>query len=395
MANGTLESIGLALQGFGAGVGGQLPQFQAGLAQRQQASTKAAQLQDQQIKQARASDIIQARGALQRGDVQGASDIFGSRVQSLDESGIDSANSLAAFNAISGANTPELVANVISEFDDDLLDLVAGGTIDASLLKSLGIGGARAGLASAKTEILSDGSVVQALPSGEVQVRNPQGQIVTGQARLDTIRNAREQGIAIKQEVSDIAVTEARGKAEATQRAKRVSDITTELSTRSREAKRADINLAQAATLVERAQQGATGASKLRLAKLFPGIDVSNEAALSQSLTNLALDQLQKFKGPTTDFEFGKTEEIAGTLGDSKTANRAKVASLQRANWFTQRESQQFREHIKAGKNPDTFGFDFGEQIKTKKGNFSLQDLQDTAVSNNISIKETIKRLNK
>lgn len=193
----------------------------------------------------------------------------------------------------------------------------------------------------------------------------------------------------------DLEIEQAQGKAEATQRASRVSQITTELSTRGRQAKRAEINLAQAATLVERATQGAAGASKLRLSKLFPGIDVSNEAALSQSLTNLALDELQKFKGPTTDFEFQKTEQIAGTLGDSKTANRAKVASLQRANWFVQRESRQFLDHVKAGKSPDTFGFDFGEQINTKKGNFSLQDLQDTAVSNNISIKETLKRLNK
>ena len=193
----------------------------------------------------------------------------------------------------------------------------------------------------------------------------------------------------------DLEVEEAQGKAEATQRASRVSQITTELSTRAREAKRGEINLSQAATLVEKATQGVAGANKVRLAKLFPGIDVSNEAALSQSLTNLALDQLQKFKGPTTDFEYDKTEQIAGTLGDSKTANRAKVASLQRANWFIQRESKQFRDHVKAGKNPDTFGFDFAEQIKTKRGAFSLQDIQDTAVDNNLSIDETIKRLNK
>ena len=86
---------------------------------------------------------------------------------------------------------------------------------------------------------------------------------------------------------------------------------------------------------------------------------------------------------------------IAGTLGDSKAANRAKVASLQRANWFAQREAKQFRNHVDTGKNPDTFGFNFNEQLNTKRGDFSLQDIQDTAVDNNISIEETIKRLNK
>ena len=131
------------------------------------------------------------------------------------------------------------------------------------------------------------------------------------------------------------------------------------------------------------------------MSKLFPGIDVSNEAALSQSLTNLALDELQKFKGPTTDFEFGKTEEIAGTLGDSKTANRAKIASLRRANWFNQREAKQFQSHVKNGGDPDSFGFNFGEPMKTKRGVFTLKDIQDTAVANNISIDEALKRLNK
>jgi len=206
------------------------------------------------------------------------------------------------------------------------------------------------GLASAKTEILPDGSVVQALPDGTVQVRNPQGELVTGQARSDVLATSQQAGLAIKQQESDIAVSEAQGKATATQRAGRVSQITKELSTRNREAKRGDINLRQAATLIEKATQGVAGASKVRLAKLFPGIDAGDEAALSQSLTLLALDQLQKFKGPTTDFEFQKTEQIAGTLGDSRAANRAKVASLQRAGWFVQREFKQFQEHIDAEK---------------------------------------------
>ena len=47
--------------------------------------------------------------------------------------------------------------------------------------------GGATGLASAKTEILEDGTVVQALPSGVVEVRNRAGELVTGQARLDAL----------------------------------------------------------------------------------------------------------------------------------------------------------------------------------------------------------------
>lgn len=250
------------------------------------------------------------------------------------------------------------------------------------------------GLASAKTEIFDDGTVIQSLPDKTVQVTNPAGQIVTGQERLDTLQRSSQFRLGIQEKEADIAVRKAQEIATATQRASRVSSITKELSTRNRNAARESIKLNQALNVAGTAEQGLTGSVKLRLAKLVPGIDVTNEALLAQSLKSLALDQLQNFKGPTTDFEFGVTEDIAGKLGDPRTANIARIKSLQRAAWFNQREFKQFQKHIKAGKDPDTFGFNFGEQIKTKRGEFSLQDIQDTAVENNLSIEETIKRLN-
>jgi hypothetical protein len=251
------------------------------------------------------------------------------------------------------------------------------------------------GLASAKTEFFPDGSSLQGLPSGETVAKDSQGRIVTGSAREELFKASSRFALDVEQKQADIAVRKAERTANATNRAARVSAVTGQMNDRNRAAKRGEINLSQAATLVEQAAQGIEGVNKVRLAKVFPGIDVSNEAALSQSLTNLALDELQKFKGPTTDFEFGKTEEIAGTLGDSKSANRAKIASLRRANWFNQRESKQFQDHVKNGGDPDAFGFNFGEPVKTKKGVFTLKDLQDTAVANNISIDEALKRLNK
>ena len=104
---------------------------------------------------------------------------------------------------------------------------------------------------------------------------------------------------------------------------------------------------------------------------------------------------MQKFKGPTTDFEFSVTEDIAGSLGSGASANIARLASLERANWFADRESQQFNDHIKGGHDPDEFFFNFNELVTPKKGgkSYSLQSLQDTAVSNHISINEVIKRL--
>lgn len=69
------------------------------------------------------------------------------------------------------------------------------------------------GLASAKTEILESGSVIQALPDGTVQVRNPSGEVVEGQDRLDVLSQSRQQAITTLQAESDIKAEQA-GKAE-------------------------------------------------------------------------------------------------------------------------------------------------------------------------------------
>lgn len=189
----------------------------------------------------------------------------------------------------------------------------------------------------------------------------------------------------------DIALKSATAKAKVA----RTSAIKKELSTRNRDAAREQVRLNQALKVASTADQGITGAVALQLAKLVPGIDVTNEALLDQTLGQLTIDQLQKFKGPTTDFEFSKAQQTVGAVGDSKTANIARLKSLQRANWFNRREFEQFKRHSGSGGDPDSFSFNFGEPVKTKKGVFTLRDIQDTAVQNNLSIEETIKQLNK
>ena len=150
-----------------------------------------------------------------------------------------------------------------------------------------------------------------------------------------------------------------------------------------------------ALTLAQKASQGLAGSAKLQLSRLIPGIDSTDEGALDATLKQLALEQLQQFKGPTTDFEFNVTQTIGGALGQSKESNLARIKSLDRARWFNEREFQQFNRHIKDGGDPDNFRFDFQDKVKTRKGRFSLQDLQDTAVDQNLTIDEVISRLNR
>ena len=250
------------------------------------------------------------------------------------------------------------------------------------------------GQASAKTEILPNGTVIQAMPDGSVLVKNPEGQNVEGSDRVEALKASQQFTQAAERTASDHKVDTALKVATADKTVARTSEIKKELSTRNRDSKRLSVRLNRASTLINQADQGVKGELKVKLSRIFPDIDVTNEAALEQSLKELAVGQLQQFKGPTTDFEFGIVESSTGTLGDSKTANKARVNALKRAAWFNERELEQFVRFEQKNGDPDTFGFNFNEQINTKKGAFSLQDLQDTAVENNLTIEQTLQRLN-
>jgi hypothetical protein len=178
-------------------------------------------------------------------------------------------------------------------------------------------------------------------------------------------------------------------------RVSRTSTMKQDFSESRKLAARSNRKVLEAQRLVSQASQGLGGVAKLQLSRVFPNIDASNEGALGSAFKSLSLDELQKFKGPTTDFEFAVTEDIAGSLGQGAFANQARLASLERNNWFVNRESEQFDKHIKDGHDPDQFAFNINEIITPKKGgkSYTLQSIQDTAVANNINIDEVIKRL--
>tara|TARA_R110000765_G_scaffold342542_2_gene432713 strand:+ start:70 stop:1287 length:1218 start_codon:yes stop_codon:yes gene_type:complete len=235
------------------------------------------------------------------------------------------------------------------------------------------------------------------------QVSTPVFNPATGQTSLVPIEGAiqntptqtAELEFQTASDLSKLSVGETKAKETIKAAVSRTSVLKKEFSERRRLAARSTRKVKEAQALAKNATQGLTGAGKLALSRVFPGIDASDEGALSSAFKSLALDELQKFSGPTTDFEFAVTEDIAGSLGNSASANRARLASLERANWFADRESQQFNDHIKAGHDPDEFFFNFNELVTPKKGgkSYSLQSLQDTAVANHISIDEVIKRL--
>jgi hypothetical protein len=200
-------------------------------------------------------------------------------------------------------------------------------------------------------------------------------------------------------QLSGIEIEEQRIMAETTARIQRSSTLKADYSTKSRQSASSAVKLSEAMQLSKTSDQGLTGTAKLYLSRLFPSIDVSNESALDSALLGLALDGLQQFSGPTTDFEFGIVQRISGSLLGSAEANQARISSLQRNNWFVQKEAEQFMKWADSGKDPDAFKFNFNEKVTVGKGDkkqdITLQDLQETAVHYGISIDEALLELNR
>jgi len=197
----TFEQIARAAQGFGEGFQGRGAQFQQGLARERE------QEQQQQVG-ARKRFINELGGA-----------------HSLIKGG-NIIDAITLLNQSDDPNSRQIAVELQdpAQFEQTMSELNSTVNI-ATSLGELGTG--KKGLASAKTEILPDGSVIQALPNGEVQVRNPQGQIVTGQKRADVLINSQQAALKQQQGLSDIKVTEAGGKEEAKVLAKAAAEAKT------------------------------------------------------------------------------------------------------------------------------------------------------------------------
>lgn len=273
-------------------------------------------------------------------------------------------------------------------------DLILGGgdAFAKEILKGEAGGGVDGVKTSGVTKILEDGTIISVRTDGSRKVTDPEGVVLTGKAAADAIKEANRLEIEERQKFADIEVGKQQKVEETKLRLRRQSEVKKDIGDRNRDAARGLPKLTDALAAAETASQGLTGAAKLTLSRFLPGIDVADEAALDAALKGLALDQLQKFKGPTTDFEFSVVQQIAGELGNSKIANIARIKSLQRANWF---QREEFKQLQKFTGDPDEFSFDF--QATKQFGNkiFTLQQIQETAVDNGMSIEEVLAKLRK
>jgi len=347
------------LAGFGAGVQGRGTQFLQQL--------------DENRQMAMAEDAFKLQGALNNNDISGARDLLMQRVGHIGTLNGDSSDSQGYLDRLNAGDVQGVLQDINTDVDY---------AYSAGLLKP-NAGRGNAFRQNASAPIIDPTTGAMSMP-----VFDPN----TGQARLESIPGAVQETPAQKRTRDAQA---AAGTKRSSLQASRGSELRKEVSERNREAARSQVKLRRGLLLAQTASQGVSGELKLQLSRLLPGVDVEDEGALDATFKQLALDQLQMFKGPTTDFEYGVAQSIAGGIGQSKNANISRLKSLDRNAWFNRREYEQLNKHLGQGKNPDDFAFNFNEGVRTKRGTYSLMDLQDTAVAENMTIDEVLKELNK
>lgn len=352
-----MGKIARALGGFGAGFHGQGQQYLDRL--------------DDKREQAMLDDSFTIMRQLQGNDISGARATLTDRLEALEKLGANPRHTLGMRDMIDAGNIPGATQMATTLVDQG----IATGRLKAP-------GGQYSRKASTPRIDPNTGEMY-------VVVYDPN----TGESTRQNIEGATGETPA-QQTAREVGQIESESRVKARQT--RMSTMKTDYGTMLRDASRSQVPLREALKYAQLADQGLTGKGKMFLSRMFPGIDVSDEAALDSNLKRLTMDELQLFKGPTTDFEYGVSESIVGGVGDSKTANIARLKSLDRSKWFARREFQQMKKWFgDPKKDPDAFAFDFNETISTKRGPQTLMDLQDTAVANNMTINEVLKELNK
>lgn len=339
-------------------LGGQGPRLPVG---QQQAQGIAAQQQIEQLFPEQAQATQQAAlarfNALEARDKQRFESIA-NRFQSIQGLPVDQ-----QIRKLEGQSAQLQADGVSSEDTDEVVSLLKSGQVEvaqqlidgavetgraAGILKDPA-GTGTGGLASAKTIINPDGSTIQALPDGTVDVRDPAGGVVTGQNRLDVLDSSREFQLELARQKAGIRVTEETEKAEA----KAGVDL------RFKPAIQSAVKLAEKAAAARGEALTALARSEAALPGLIDTIDTLKELApiATSTLGGKVFDTAVKesgfgaTKGSTARAKFiaivanqvlpllketfgaaftvGEGQELKATMGDPDASPAQKIAQLE------------------------------------------------------------------
>lgn len=150
--------------------------------------------------------------------------------------------------------------------------------------------------------------------------------------------------------------------------------------------------------LLKKAKTGALTQFFPQIGRLLPGFDATDEQAASAQINTLVLEQMQAFKGSTSNRELDFATQTIQQLGNTPEANAIITRSLENVIFLAQQENNQFDAFVKEGKKPRDFIFNFQKtlfQNHPKFGDVTLDDIQTTAFENGISMEEAINEMRK
>lgn len=317
MADGfDLNQLGLTLQGISAGIGGQLPQFQQGLAnQRQQQQVGARKRFINELGGAhsliKGGNIIDAITLLSQSDDPNSRQIavelqdpnqFETTMSELNST-VNIATSLGELEGPERAKQQIVDGQVVTLGETPTAVPIEGFTQRQKGRDTLS--------QVQSSQILPNGSTVQVFKDGSTRVTGPQGEVLTGQERQTAVEDAQEFGI-------DVQSRRAGGRTEATGAEKRASD----LIVRGVAAAESTATIRRALTLLETVRTGGPQAISLAVKQRL-GIEGANEGELSNSLGKAVLSQLREtFGAAFTESEGLRLERIEANFGKSPKTNR-------------------------------------------------------------------------
>lgn len=152
---------------------------------------------EQEVRGAQLQEILSSIGAP---DVPTAKEIAfnTSKLAQLPDAQVPSQINRMISNAQLAGRTTENLDELLSVYQQDPVrgrELLNAGVQAFQQTGLLETEAGRGGLASAKTEIFDNGTVINSLPDGTTQVSDPSGNLVTGDERVEVLKTARQEEI--------------------------------------------------------------------------------------------------------------------------------------------------------------------------------------------------------
>ena len=307
---------------------------------------------------------------------------------------IDQREAFLTANNRSSQHTASL-RGMAEEDQNQSLDLVGVAALTNKERVELSQG--KGGLASAKTEILSDGSTIQALPDGIVQVRNPRGELVTGQAREAVLEASFQANLRLAQAKGDIQVDTAGRKTTVVGASARGQD----LITRGLAAADSTAGIRRGIQLLDLIGTGGIDQARISIKQFF-GVEAAEEGEMVNILGKAVLSQLRETFGAAFTAEEGKSlDRMEANMGRSPASNKRLLRNALRIAERTAKrgidravEAKDFRTAQDIQDSLDFILEDTSPQLPVINGRqITEDDIATTMSENNMTREQVLQRL--